>query len=313
MMNYALGAYGPIADERGHSVMSADGGSQRRLEGKVCLVTGATSGIGYVTARELARAGATVWLVGRDEGRCAAAVQRICSETGATVERVRSEVADLSSQEAIHRLVERLTSLSRLDVLVNNAGAMFDERVTTVDGYEKTFALNHLAYFSLTNLLIDKLQAGAPARVVNVASDAHRNVKGIDFDDPQLTRRYSSWKAYCQSKLANVMFTNELARRLEGRGVTTNSLHPGFVRSNFFTKPGFRWWIIRQVAGAFATDPEEGAKTPLHLAASDEADGITGHYFVKCKSVEPSAAALDVEAARRLWDLSARLTGIDGA
>jgi len=200
------------------------------LSGKICLVTGATSGIGEVTARRLAGMGATVTIVGRSAERAAATAARIKAATGATVEIL---IADLSSQADIRRLAnEFLAQHSRLDVLVNNAGAVFLRRLESLDGVEMTWALNHMSYFLLTNLLLDAVRAGARSRIVNVASDAHSGAR-INFDDPQLKANYNGWRAYGQSKLANILFTLELARRLDGTGVTANALHPGFVASNF--------------------------------------------------------------------------------
>ncbi len=209
------------------------------MKGKVCVVTGATAGIGEVTARELARMGADVIVVGRSAERCAATLARIRTETGATT--VESLVADLSSQADVRRLAGRiLDRCPRLDVLVNNAGGMTLDRRETVNGIELTLALNHLSYFLLTDLLLPAIKAASPARIVNVASDAHHRGK-IDFDDLQFRRRYSGWKAYQQSKVGNILFTYELARRLEGSGVTANTLHPGFVRTKFFLE--WEGWI----------------------------------------------------------------------
>lgn len=283
--------------------------SRSSLRGKVCLVTGATAGIGEVAARELARRGATVVLVGRSRERCEAARARIEAETpGAEVE---FHVADLSAQAEVRRLAEEYRARrDRLDVLLNNAGAMFARRQETADGLERTFALNHLAYFLLTNLLLDPLRAAAPSRVVCVASDAHRAVGGIDWDDPEGRRRYRPFRAYCQSKLANVLFVRELARRLEGTGVTANALHPGFVATSFFAGNGALGAMMRLSARLFAIRPEEGAETPVYLAASPEVEGVSGRYFEKGREARPSKAALDDDAARRLWTMSERLAGL---
>ena len=207
------------------------------MEGKVCLVTGATAGIGLVTALELARQGARVIGVGRSPERCAEAARQIREQTGTSA--VEFLVADLSSQAEVRRLANQVKAATgRLDVLVNNAGLIRLEREVTVDGLEMTFALNHLAYFLLTNLLLDTVKASTPARIVSVASAAHQGCK-MNFDDLQGETKYSPWRAYQQSKLANILFTRELARRLEGTGVTANALHPGYVRTQIFRAEGF--------------------------------------------------------------------------
>jgi NAD(P)-dependent dehydrogenase (short-subunit alcohol dehydrogenase family) len=303
------------------------------MAGKTCLVTGATAGIGAVTARELARRGATVVIVGRSQERCQATAQAIRSQTGnPSVEFLR---ADLSSQAEIRRLVQEfLQRQSRLHVLVNNAGAMFAQRRESVDGIEMTLALNHLAYFLLTNLLLDTIRASSPARIVNVSSRAHEDVKGLDFEDLQARTharrfwgygestlssllftlfaptRHPGFRQYARSKLANLLFTYELARRLDGTGVTANALHPGFVASNFSARNGVYGWFIRRWAGLFAISVEEGAKTPIYLATSPEVEGVTGQYFVRQKAVASSLASRDEAAARRLWQLSEELTRV---
>jgi NAD(P)-dependent dehydrogenase (short-subunit alcohol dehydrogenase family) len=306
-------------------------GSDESMAGKTCLVTGATAGIGEVTARELARRGAAVVLVGRSQERCAAKAEAIRRETGnPSVEFLR---ADLSSQAEVRRLAGEFRERHRrLDVLVNNAGALFARRRESVHGIEMTLALNHLAYFLLTNLLLDTLKASAPARVVNVSSDAHQIVRGFDFDDPQAKARrglraygqsklpgllctlFAPWAhpafvRYAESKLANLLFTYELARRLEGTGITANALHPGFVASNFTAGNGVYGWFIRRWAGLLAISVEEGAKTPIYLATSPEVEGVSCRYFVRQKAVPSSAASRDEESARRLWRLSEELTG----
>ena len=279
------------------------------LEGNSCLITGATSGIGLVTAETLAARGARVLVVGRDEARVSGLVSRLNS--GNEGARHTGFVADLTSQADLHRLAKEVgQSTDRLDVLVNNAGVMTFERQLTVDGWEYTFALNHLAYFTLTQLLLPLLRVPECARVVSVASDAHRSVAGLRFDDLHGAKRYGGWRAYCQSKLANILFTRELARRLKGTRVTANSLHPGFVQTRFFRKPGFRWWLMGLGANLIAISPEKGAATSIYLASSAEVAGAHGRYFTKCRAVEPSRAARDDEAAARLWDVSQSLTGV---
>ncbi|HJZ45891.1 MAG TPA: SDR family oxidoreductase [Roseiflexaceae bacterium] len=277
------------------------------LSGKICLVTGATAGIGEVTARRLAGMGAAVTIVGRNVQRAAASAARIKAATGATVEIL---VADLSSQADIRRLAnEFLAQHARLGVLVNNAGAVFERRLESVDGIEMTWALNHMSYFLLTNLLLGALHAAAPSRIVNVASDAHSGAQ-INFDDPQLKRGYSGRRAYGQSKLANILFTVELAQRLDGTAVTANVLHPGFVASNFGKNNGGLFALVLGLAQRVAAiSPESGAETSIYLASSPEVAGVSGQYFEKCRAVAPSAEAQDRTAAARLWQLSEALVG----
>jgi NAD(P)-dependent dehydrogenase (short-subunit alcohol dehydrogenase family) len=305
--------------------------ADQSMAGKTCLVTGATAGIGAVTARELARRGATVVVVGRSPERCAATVATIRRETGNAA--VDSLCADLSSQAESRRLAREFRERhQRLDVLVNNAGALFARRRESVDGIEMTLALNHLGYFLLTNLLLDRLKASAPARIVNVSSDAHWVAKRFDFDDPQARSRgplgyggsqlssvlftllapraHPAFRQYAQSKLANLLFTYELARRLAGTGVAANALHPGFVASNFTAGNGVFGWFLRRWAGLLAVGVEEGAKTSIYLASSPEVEGITGKYFVQQKPVSSSAASYDEGAAHRLWRLSDEWTGL---
>jgi NAD(P)-dependent dehydrogenase (short-subunit alcohol dehydrogenase family) len=278
------------------------------MTGKVCLVTGATAGIGLVTARELARLKALVIGVGRSPERCAEAARQIRQQIGnADVEYL---VADLSSQAEIRRLAAELKSrTARLDVLVNNAGGIFLKRQETVDGREMTFALNHLAYFLVTNLLLDLLKSSAPARIVSVASAAHQGSR-INFDDPDAKVRYSAWRAYQQSKLANILFTRELARRLEGTGVTANALHPGFVKTQIFRAEGIGAWLVRRAADVLAISPERGAQTSVYLAASPDVAGQSGRYFVRRKALASSPESEDETSARRLWQLSEDLTGL---
>ncbi len=278
------------------------------MEGKVCLVTGATSGIGLVTARELARAGGRVFIVGRTPRKAADAAARIRAEAGAST--VEPLAADLSSQAEIRALAREVENQTdRLDVLVNNAGGIFLDRRESVDGIEMTFAVNHLAYFLLTNLLLEPLMAARPSRIVNVASRAHRGVS-IDFDDVGGRDHYQGWRAYQKSKLANLLFTRELARRLEGTGVTVNALHPGYVNTHIFRDEGWRGKVMRIAAGRFAITPEQGARTVLHLATSPELEGVTGGYFANLAPARPSRAALDDAAARLLWRFSEDLVGL---
>ena len=275
------------------------------MNNPICLVTGATSGIGLETARFLAARGASVILVGRSRERCETVTRTINQHTGNG--QADYLVADLSSQAEIRQLTDTFRQrYDRLDVLVNNAGAHFATRHETVDGLEKTFALNHLAYFLLTNLLLDLLKASAPARIVNVASAAHIGIR-LDFDDLQSARRYADWPAYKRSKLANVLFTYELARHLDGTGVTANALHPGLVRSAFWAEDQFG--LKQRLRFALrAISPTKAAQYVLYLATSPDLDGVTGRYFDRGRLAESSPESYDADAARRLWDVSARLT-----
>lgn len=285
------------------------GAGDASMAGKACLVTGGTGGIGFVAARELARLGAAVTIVGRHRERGTAASAAI--RTIAPDANIRFLPADLSDQGELRRLAATILSETpRLDVLINNAGGLFGKRSLSADGLEMTFALNHLSYFLLSNLLLPALQAAAPARIVNVASAAHKDVT-LDFDDLQGEERYDRWLAYKRSKLANILFTYELARRIDGRGVTANALHPGFVATDIGVRhgfvPGVLWWIGKLAA----ISPEEGAKTTIYLASSREVAGITGQYFSRCRSKRSSDASYDRTAAKRLWDVSVNLTRLE--
>ena len=275
---------------------------------KTCLVTGATSGIGRVTALELAHMGADVVIVGRDPARCALTAADIQEESGNPY--VDFLVADLSSQEEIRRLAKEFKERrQRLDVLVNNAGAIHMSRRKSVDGIEMTFALNHLSYFLLTNLLLDVLSASAPARVVNVASAVHEKAK-IDLFDIQAPRRYSGFRAYSRSKLCNLLFTYELARRLEGTGVTANALHPGLVATNILTNNGILGRFLNLLLGVRGISVEAGALTSVYAASSPELEGVSGKYLDKKQIVPSAARSFDEAQAAALWELSASLTGI---
>jgi retinol dehydrogenase 12 len=276
------------------------------MEGKVCVVTGATSGIGKAAATALARLGATVVLVGRDRGRIEATAADIGSVSAAPPQ---TQIADLASMEQVRGLAERLAGLERIDVLINNAGLMVRERRITPDGFEHVFAVNHLAPFLLTNLVLPKLTASAPARVVTVASDAH-SVARLDLDDPNLEHGWESWRSYANSKLANILFTSELARRLDGTGVTANCAHPGMVRTGFGRDARPLMKIAITIGRAFMLSPARGADTVVYLASSPDVAAQTGGYYVKRQPREPSAAARDDAAARKLWEISEKMTGL---
>jgi retinol dehydrogenase 12 len=279
------------------------------MNGKTVLITGATNGIGRVAALELAKMGADVVVVGRSREKTQAVVNEIRTQGG----KVDMLLADLSSLDEVRRLAAAFKSkYNRLDVLINNAGAFFSSRHETVDGYEMTFALNHLAYFVLTNELLDVLKDSAPARIINVSSDAHRGTS-LNFDDLNRKKSYSGsgFGVYSESKLANVLFTYELARRLQGTDVTVNALHPGFVATGFGHNNGglarLAMSLIQRVA---AISPEKGAETIIYLASSPEVEGVTGRYFDKSKAVRSSDQSYNEAAARRLWEVSEQMTSL---
>jgi NAD(P)-dependent dehydrogenase (short-subunit alcohol dehydrogenase family) len=279
------------------------------MQGQVCVVTGATSGIGKAAAAALAQQGAEIIVVGRDPARAEATAAAI-QAGGAPPPKV--EIADLARLDQVRALAGRLNqTLDRIDVLINNAGLVLNERRVTPDGYEYVFAVNHLAPFLLTNLLRPKLTASAPARVITVSSDAHTAAR-LDLDDPNLEHGWSSWRSYSNSKLANILFTRELAGRLDGTGVTANCLHPGVVRTGFGrdARPLMRVGIT--IARPFMLSPERGADTIVYLASSPDVAAKTGGYYVKREPREPSAAARDDGLARGLWETSERLTGLAG-
>lgn len=273
------------------------------MEGKVCVVTGATGGIGGATARALASGGATVLLVARDAARGGALREEIARATGN--ERVRLVRADLSSQAAVRAAAAEIAAAhARVDVLVNNAAVYTRKRSETVDGIETQWAVNHLAPFLLTHLLMDRLRAAGAARVVNVSSQAHRGAR-IPWDDMQMRRRYFGWAAYGVTKLANILFTRELARRAGG-GITAHALHPGVVATELLMRgfPPIR--LFRR----FLKTPEQGASTSIFLATSPEAERVTARYWIDERPADPAPAALDDDAARRLWEWSEEMTGV---
>jgi NAD(P)-dependent dehydrogenase (short-subunit alcohol dehydrogenase family) len=275
------------------------------MNDKICLVTGANSGIGKVTAKALAAGGATVIMVCRNRDKGEAARDEIVSKT--RNENVDLMIADLSELKQIRRLAADFKAkYPRLHTLVNNAGSYNGKRTLTSDGYETTFAVNHLGYFLLTVELLDLLKSSAPARVVNVASEAHRN-SHINFDDLNLENGYSGWKAYAQSKLANVLFTYELARRLQGTGATANCMHPGFVGTNIFNNVRGVGGLIMRLVTPFMRTPEKGADTIIWLASSPEVEGITGRYFIDRKDRTSNPESYNAAIAARLWEVSERM------
>ncbi|HZN14567.1 MAG TPA: SDR family oxidoreductase [Acidimicrobiales bacterium] len=281
------------------------------MNGKTVIVTGGNSGIGLETAVALARAGADVVITARDAERGKQAVADIKQRSGSdAVDLVLFDLGSLESTRA--GAAELLDRCPRIDVLVNNAGVVLTDRRETVDGFESTFAINHLGPFLLTSRLLDRIKASAPSRIVNVASTAHRGArKGLDYDDLQNSKNYKGMRVYSQSKLANILFTNELARRLEGTGVTVNSLHPGTVRTGY-GRDGDSTGMLRigiAIGSRFFLSPEKGAATSVYLASSPDVAGVTGEYFVKQKVKRPTAAARDADAARRLWEASEELVG----
>lgn len=283
------------------------------MQGKTVVVTGGNSGIGVETAEALAQMGARVIVTARNADKGRAAVAGIGQRLGgdAQVQLVVFDLADLSS---VRRGAEEiLEQAPRLDVLVNNAGLVLSERHETVDGFEATLATNHLGPFLLTNLLLDRIKASSPAHIVNVASTAHNTArKGMPFDDLQSTKRYRGMRVYGESKLANILFTLELARRLEGTGVTANSLHPGTVRTGYGADGDARGFLAFgiKIAHPLFLSPAKGARTSIYLASSPAVEGVTGKYFVKCKERKPRRWAEDPEAAQRLWQVSAELVGL---
>ena len=284
----------------------------RIVNAKVCVITGGTDGIGKAAAHGLAIQGARLLVHGRDPDKGARAVAELKSRSGNSA--IEFLAADFSSLEEVQRFAAAVMARApRIDVLVNNAGAIFVKRALSKDGYEKTLAVNHLAPFLLTHLLLDTLKASRPSRIVTTASNAHRGAK-LAFDDLQLTRKYSPMGAYGMSKLANILFTRALAKRLQDTGVTATCLHPGFVRTNF---GGNNAADISPLIGRifllisrFARTPEKGAETVIYLASSPEAEGVSGGYYHDRKPIRPTPAGEDDNAAERLWQVSEQLVGI---
>lgn len=272
------------------------------MNGKVVVITGATSGIGAVAAQKLAAMGARIVAVARSRDRGEATLARLRELSPGLSHRVH--YADLSRIDETKRVASEIAAAEpKIDVLINNAGALFGKRELTPDGLELTFATNHLSYFIVTEVLRERLIASAPARIVNTSSEAHRGVK-IDLDDLQFSKAFSGLTAYRRSKLCNILFTRELARRFAGTGVTANALHPGFVNTRFGDAAKGSLRLIFGFLKNLAISPEKGAETIVFLASAREVDGITGQYFFRCREKVPSKEARDDAAARRLWDES---------
>ena len=275
------------------------------MRGKTIVITGATSGIGEVAAIRLAEQGARIVFTARDKVRAAATMEKLRQANGA-VEHA-THLADLSLLAEMKRVAGEIAEEPEIDVLINNAGALFNKRRETEDGLEMTFALNHMAYFVVTNLLLGQLKPGA--RIVTVASNAHRGAK-LDFDDLQSRRSYTGFPVYSRSKLCNILFNRELARRLSGSGVTANALHPGFVATRFGNDSGGIVRAVLKVAKPIgAISPEEGAKTIIYLASSPAVTGVSGQYFYECKPATPTAEARNDDDAKRLWQISEQIAG----
>ena len=295
----------PVVEERSNA-------NGQPMRSKTVVITGGNTGIGKETAVELARLGARVVITSRDPRRGATALDEIRARSGRDDAVVMD--LDLASLDSVRDFAQQLLArYERLDVLVENAGLVVHKRRESADGFEMTFGINHLGDFLLTALVRDRLVASAPARVLVVASDAHRSARsGLDFDDLQSTKRYRASAVYGKSKLANILFALELARRLEGTGVTSNSLHPGVVATRF-GRDGDLGWLGRigmPLVRPFVLNASQGAQTSVYLASSPDVEGITGLYWYKCTPAQSTRAAQDDAAARRLWDESVRLVGL---
>jgi NAD(P)-dependent dehydrogenase (short-subunit alcohol dehydrogenase family) len=279
------------------------------MQGKTVVITGATSGIGEVAAIELARMGARIVAVARSKARGEATLARVGERAPGVAHKMY--YADLAELADMKRVAAEIAATEpRIDVLINNAGALFSQREVTSDGFERTFALDHLSYFVVTAGLRERLLGTPGARIVNTSSDAHRGAR-FDIDDLQSAKVYSGIQAYARAKLANILFTRELARRLKGTGVTANSLHPGVVATRFGHESGGIVSGLLKIVQRFAISPEKGARTIVYLAASPEVAGVNGEYFYKCRPKEPTRAAQDDRLAAALWEKSVALTGVD--
>lgn len=279
------------------------------LTNKVCLITGATNGIGKESAKELNKMGAEIVFVARNEKKGNHLKQELQGESGREATMI---VADLSSQAEVKRAANEFLALNKpLDILLNNAGIMNRERNETVDGFEEVFSVNHLAYFTFSLMLIEKLKHTENSRVINVASGAHQFVQHMNFEDLQSEKNFKPMQVYGQSKLANILFTKSLAEKLSDSNVTVNCLHPGFVSTGIGSNNKGIWSFLMFLARPFARKTDKGAETSIYLCASSEVKDITGEYFVDCAIEKVSQAAKDPEQARKLWNISAELTGLN--
>ena len=277
------------------------------MQGKTCLITGASRGIGFHTALNLAKQGAHVIIISHNQERCEQAAEKIKAQAGhESVEYFTADLSSLSQIREISTIIHQ--DYNRLDVLVNNVGEWFRNRQESEDGIEMTLALNHLGYFLLTGLLLDLLHQSPGARIINVTSDAHKRMMRMRFDDLEFNKSYRSFQAYAQSKLANIYFTYTLAERLNNSRITVNAVHPGLVRTGFYDDFGMMTPIMNLIASTFGKDAVEGADTPTYLASSSEVEGITGKYFIDRKMVKSSPASYDQAAAARLWEISEKMT-----
>ncbi len=276
------------------------------MNNKLCVITGANSGIGFETAKELAKQGAFIVMVCRNEDKAEVAKQEILKgTTGGGADIV---ICDFSSQKEIRSAADEIKSkYKKIDVLINNHGFIAGDYNETVEGLEETFGVNHIGYFLFTNLLLDHVKAAGKARIINVASEAHRSATKFDPDNLQLKNNFSTWKAYGNSKLYNILFTVELADRLKDSGVTANSLHPGVIASNFGSSSTMLVKVFWKLAGPFMKSNKDGAQTTIYLATSDEVEEVNGAYFKDSKVVAPSNQAFDKEAAEKLWEISEEL------
>ncbi len=280
------------------------------IAGKTCMITGSNSGIGKATAVALAGMGASVIMVCRDRTKGEAARRDVIAKSGAKEEGVSLMLADLASLSSVRQLANDFLSRNqRLHVLINNAGLILGERTVTQDGFETTFEVNYLSHFLLTNLLLDAIRGAAPSRIINVSSDAHLSGH-IDFDDLQGEKKYGATRSYSQSKLAQVLFTRELARRLQGTGVTVNCLHPGVVATNWGRHAVGAMSLGIRLASPFMASPEKGASISIFLASSPEVAGVTGKYFAKKRETNSSAESKDDAEALKLWNVSLALAGV---
>ncbi len=279
------------------------------LSDKVCMVTGATSGIGQIAAQALAEMDAELFLVCRNRVKGERTLADIVAHTGNN--RITLLIGDLSSLAGVHHVAQSFLERDKpLHLLLNNAGVLNLKRAITVDGYEEMFAVNHLAYFLLTNLLLDRLKASAPGRIVNVSSEAHMYIKGINFDDLNFNEGFRAIKVYGHSKLANILFTRELAKQLEGTEITANSVHPGAVGTGLGSQNGWFGKLANRLMRLFLEAPEKGAQALIYACVSPELDGLTGRYFEACREQQPKPWAMDDAAAQRLWEVSIELTGL---